>query len=575
MEMNPAGTNNPAALAKRLPDIPRWTEARSLLRSRECQLFGYDSNSDELAFIVTAPDRDPICIIGFPDKSAIVAATSNAGESTVVLASLENESHVARMLPGWRPEPAVLHTLADPTRLPDFSSYDVRFVTQTDLEISTLPSGLQDELKRARTHSPVAAVFLDDIPVSFCYAGSETETLWDISIDTIDAYRRRGYGGVCVAFLIEHFRQLGKEPVWGALESNEASMRLAEKLGFVPVDRLIVFQRNESIPIIDVEALVTHSPDAHVVAQEIGRACREFGFFYIKNHGISLQLQQKLESLSRAFFDLDLETKMQIHMSRGGRAWRGYFPLGEELTSGAPDLKEGVYFGAELDSHDPRVEAGLLMHGSNLFPSLPDFREVVLEYIDVMTQLGHRLVEGISLSLGLSRDHFHRNYSADPFVLFRIFNYPAPGDKDGWGVAEHTDYGLLTILKQDDAGGLEVKVGARWIAAPPIEGTFVCNIGDMLDRMTGGMYRSTPHRARNVSGRDRLSFPFFFDPGFDTRVQPVFEDRRASDDKEERWDHASVHEFSGTYGDYLLGKVSRVFPSLRAVTEQTEDRTKN
>jgi isopenicillin N synthase-like dioxygenase len=101
--------------------------------------------------------------------------------------------------------------------------------------------------------------------------------------------------------------------------------------------------------------------------------------------------------------------------------------------------------------------------------------------------------------------------------------------------------------------------------APPIPGAFLCNIGDMLDRMTGGQYRSTPHRVQNVTRRTRLSFPFFFDPNFDATIAPIVaaDVTRATADRHERWDHASVHEFEGTYGDYILGKVSKVFPQLR------------
>jgi isopenicillin N synthase-like dioxygenase len=170
---------------------------------------------------------------------------------------------------------------------------------------------------------------------------------------------------------------------------------------------------------------------------------------------------------------------------------------------------------------------------------------------------------GIALSLGLEESYFFERYTGDPLILFRIFNYPARPTTEGWGVGEHTDYGLLTILKQDEAGGLQVKSQSHWIEAPPIPGSFVCNIGDMLDRMTGGRYRSTPHRVRNLSGRDRLSFPFFFDPNFNAEVAPIKLGAAATDDWRERWDGASVHEFSGTYGDYLLNKVSKVFPQLR------------
>ena len=124
---------------------------------------------------------------------------------------------------------------------------------------------------------------------------------------------------------------------------------------------------------------------------------------------------------------------------------------------------------------------------------------------------------------------------------------------------------MLTILRQDDTGGLQVKSRSRWIDAPPIPGSFLCNIGDMLDRLTRGIYRSTPHRVLNTSQRDRLSFPFFFDPNFDARILPVegLGITPSTRDSDERWDHASVHEFSGTYGDYLLNKVSKVFPELR------------
>jgi isopenicillin N synthase-like dioxygenase len=131
-------------------------------------------------------------------------------------------------------------------------------------------------------------------------------------------------------------------------------------------------------------------------------------------------------------------------------------------------------------------------------------------------------------------------------------------------VGEHTDYGLLTLLAQDDCGGLQVKSRDGWIGAPPIADTLVCNIGDMLDRLTGGFYRSTPHRVRNVSGRDRLSFPLFFDPRWDAVIEPLPERAaHARDDSGERWDRANVHVFRGTYGEYLLGKVGKVFPELQ------------
>ena len=328
------------------------------------------------------------------------------------------------------------------------------------------------------------------------------------------------------------------------------------------------------VRVVDLSTLLDGTKPQQV-ADEIGVACRECGFFYVVGHGIAETLQSRLETLSRDFFAQDLATKMTIRMARGGRAWRGYFPVGDELTSGKPDLKEGLYFGAELGADHPAVKAGTPLHGPNLFPdNMPELRHAVLAYLDAMTTLGHALMSGIALSLGLAPSYFAERYTADPLTLFRIFSYPpvqgrgeagatTPPDSQ-WGVGEHTDYGLLTILRQDESGGLEVKARSRWIPAPPVAGSFVCNIGDMLDRMTGGRYRSTPHRVRNLAPRARLSFPFFFDPNFGAQIRPIDlpDAELVAADRHERWDRASVHDFNGTYGEYVLRKVSKVFPQL-------------
>lgn len=332
------------------------------------------------------------------------------------------------------------------------------------------------------------------------------------------------------------------------------------------------YSSNNHIPIIDISELVANSSRKFDVAKEINSACREYGFFYVIGHGVNKNLEDKLENLSRQFFSQSVEVKKEIRMDLGGRAWRGYFPVGGELTSGKPDMKEGIYFGAELNENHPLVQLKTPLHGANLFPeNIPEFKEIVLEYIDVMTQLGHIIMAGIALSLNLDENYFADLYTKNPLPLFRIFNYPARQNNDfaetnNWGVGEHTDYGILTILKQDNLGGLQVKSNNRWIEAPPVDGTFVCNIGDMLDRMTGGLYKSTPHRVKSpTESVDRLSFPFFFDPNFHTEVKPIdlFKGDGIVDDSASRWDKSNVHEFRGTYGEYLLKKVSQVFPQLR------------
>jgi len=321
----------------------------------------------------------------------------------------------------------------------------------------------------------------------------------------------------------------------------------------------------DALPVIDIAPLLDGRSEAWTrPTKAIEAACRDTGFFYVAGHGVGSDVLARLDAASRRFFALPADEKMTIAMARAGRAWRGFFPVGGELTSGKPDLKEGIYFGTELDGDDARVKAGVPMHGANLWPArVPELRDAVLDFMDRTTRAGHAVMRGVALSLGLDADYFARAYTGDPTILFRVFHYPPARAIDGeWGVGEHTDYGLLTLLAQDECGGLQVKSRAGWIEAPPVPGTLVCNIGDMLDRLTGGFYRSTPHRVRNVSGRDRLSFPLFFDPAWDAVIEPL-PDRAAGDDSGERWDRANVHAFAGTYGDYLLGKVGEVFPDLK------------
>lgn len=331
----------------------------------------------------------------------------------------------------------------------------------------------------------------------------------------------------------------------------------------------------QTLPIIDMSALFDPSDvDGRArVAAELGAACERFGFFYLVGHGVPIETFGALEAESRAFFALAEEEKLRIAMAKGGRAWRGYFPTGGELTSGRPDLKEGIYFGTELADDDPRVEAGVPMHGANLWPDRPSgLRSAVGTYMTETSATAAVLMQGVSLALGLDADYFARTYTGDPTVLFRVFNYPGARpegvhDADSWGVGEHTDYGLLTLLAQDEHGGLQIKTQEGWIDAPPIPGALVCNVGDMLERLTGGRFHSAPHRVRNTSGRERLSFPLFFDPEFAAPMQPLphvaIDVRQVEADKAVRWDRTSVHAFEGTYGDYLLGKVGKVFPELR------------
>jgi isopenicillin N synthase-like dioxygenase len=319
------------------------------------------------------------------------------------------------------------------------------------------------------------------------------------------------------------------------------------------------------LALIDIAPLLDGS-NVERVAHDIDGACRSLGFFRVTGHRVDPELFARMDALARSFFEQPDEFKQPYAMARAGSAWRGWFPVRGELTSGLPDRKEGLYVGLEHPADHPRVLAGTPLHGSNMFPP-GDLGPAILDWLDALRPVADALMRGIAVGLGLTADWFEHNLTGDPTVLFRIFHYPPLPDNvtsDEWGVGEHTDYGLLTLLAQDSLGGLQVRTPeGTWLDVPAEPDVLVCNIGDMLDRLTEGRYRSTPHRVRNISGASRLSFPYFFDPSWDAEV-PVLplDDAPPADDADRRWDGASVHAWTGRYGDYLTAKVAKVFPDL-------------
>lgn len=232
-------------LAAALPDIPRWVETRSLLLKGECELFGLDEENG-LAFVINSAECELVSVVGHPAFKAIEDAVSGIHNQSLVLATPNNNTHVSQALPGWKCAPARIHLLSDSSRLPATTETIVRLLAPTELASgSRLPTDLKKELTDASRYSPIAAAVVDGLPVSFCYAAAETEGLWDISIDTLAPYRNRGYAGLCVSYMVKVMSMRGKRPVWGAEESNIASISLARKLGFEPVDHLMVFRSTD------------------------------------------------------------------------------------------------------------------------------------------------------------------------------------------------------------------------------------------------------------------------------------------------------------------------------------------
>lgn len=275
------------------------------------------------------------------------------------------------------------------------------------------------------------------------------------------------------------------------------------------------------IPIIDVSGLVADH-DAARVASEIGAACRGAGFFYVTGHGIPAPVTARLFSEARRFFTASAEIKDAASITQSPHN-RGYVGMGEEvLDPDMPaDLKEAYNIGLEIAEDDREFLAGVPFRGLNLWPDLPDWRENMLDYYDRCWALGMALHRAFAIDLGLPESYFAPMFDR-PMATLRLLRYPpqiANPEPGQVGAGIHTDYGNVTILAVDGVAGLEVQArDGTWVAAPCIDGAFVCNIGDCLMRWSNDTYVSTPHRVTNAAGRERYSAAFFLDPNPDARV---------------------------------------------------------
>jgi len=271
-----------------------------------------------------------------------------------------------------------------------------------------------------------------------------------------------------------------------------------------------------AIPVIDIAPLVDGSPQqARDVAKALGTACREVGFFYVSGHGVPAALVKRVFATSAAFFTGPASVRDAVSFDGPGSN-RGYIRLGgETLDPGKPpDVKEAFNIGLELAPDDPELVAGAAFRAANHWPDMPDFRDTMLDYFDQVWRLGRDLHRGFALDLGLDPDFFESKLDR-PIATLRLLHYP-PSEKPlsggQLGAGVHTDYGNVTLLATDTVGGLMVQDrSGRWLDAPVIPGTFVCNIGDCLMRWSNDVYVSTPHKVVNP-GRDRYSVAFFLDP---------------------------------------------------------------
>jgi len=276
------------------------------------------------------------------------------------------------------------------------------------------------------------------------------------------------------------------------------------------------------IPVIDISSAMDGT-DLAKVARNIHSSATGSGFFYIKNHGIDPALMAQAFQVTKDFFNSPQDIKETIAVNTDQRGWMkpGMSRLAGSKTH---DLKEVFFWGAETALDDP--DMGKPLVAVNRWPNggFPRLQTEITPYYEAVCQVGRTLMSALALSLGQPEDFFKAAY-AKPLARGQLVYYPPSSEADEaeerFGVAPHTDFGVLTLLLQDQSGGLQVRAkSGDWVEAPPIEGTIVCNIGDLLARWSNDRFASTLHRVINRTKNARYSIPVFFDPASDTVVDP-------------------------------------------------------
>jgi isopenicillin N synthase-like dioxygenase len=316
------------------------------------------------------------------------------------------------------------------------------------------------------------------------------------------------------------------------------------------------------IPVIDVSPLSGNDPAAlRAVTEEIRLACSRVGFFYIKNHGIAQQLIDNAYARSKDFFALPEQEKQNHHISKSANH-RGFVPMYEESfydtiasATANKDHKECYQIGIDLPADHPDFVPGIPMLGPNLWPAQNGFKQDMGKFFDALLELSRRLYQAFALALFLPRNHFDGLLRRPPSVL-RIAHYienDFPMDEANWGISAHTDYEVFTILHTDRPGLQALNAAGDWVDVPPLAGTFIINIGDMLELLSNGAFIATSHRVLNT-GKERYSFPMFCTLDYETVVAPLAQ-----------W---VTHEHPAAYkpmrsGAHLYSSIIRAYGYLR------------
>ena len=277
------------------------------------------------------------------------------------------------------------------------------------------------------------------------------------------------------------------------------------------------------IPVLDVAPLIA-GEDTTDLAQAFARAYGETGFAYIIGHGIDPALRAAVFDASRRFHALPEATKQAIALDRNHRGYIAINTSTDVTTDLAEVTKPNQSASFMMMREDAKADPGIYLSGPNKWPDLPGFRATCEAYVRAMQGLGRKLMRLALQSLDVT-DHKILDAFDTPTIWLRLLHYPPQSPQapdDLYGSAPHKDFGCLTLLAQDDVGGLQVQTPkGDWVDAPPLEDAFIVNVGDMLHRLSNGRLLSTPHRVINTTGRERYSVPFFYDPHVSTEIAPL------------------------------------------------------
>ena len=306
----------------------------------------------------------------------------------------------------------------------------------------------------------------------------------------------------------------------------------------------------QELPVLDLGSLRGGGPDAlEALAGRLRGAFTEYGFYFVRNHGIPESLLAETFAVAERFHDMPLERKLAVGINEHNI---GYMPMRGATTRmnsvgevARPNANEAVFFKRELAPDHPDVARGARFRGLNQWPAdLPGFRETVLAACAAFEALGLSLLPIYARALDLPADFFAAPFE-EPMYTLRMSHYPQQeptAPENEYGIAPHVDTSFMTILAQNKVPGLSLRLpDGSWMDAPAPEGALLVNGGMMLRRWTNGRFLATPHRVINRSGRERYAIPFFMDAGYGAAMEPIPRADGAGEDR------------AITYPEFMLG----------------------